>query len=146
MDNYRCLRIDLLKIRSFTILQLRNSKLSGIIILCLFNLAIALSTPRLCLGQASAKAWGQEATFDGYNIEVRYNEDRGRNGLIHAPVNILEVNGAKVCADCNGGPYIEFNCNNGDLCVTGSVKDTGLMIVGEGEKSNQNTDVNASSF
>jgi hypothetical protein len=118
--------------------------IGGILIWILLPVVTVLATPLLCMGQARATAWGQEATFDGYNIEVRYNEDRGRVGSIYASVNMLDLNGATVCADCNEGPSIQFNCSNGVNCITGSVKYAGLTIVGEGEKSNQDATVNAS--
>jgi hypothetical protein len=151
MDDCRRFAIKLLSyletlfvFRCFTVFHLRNAELGGIVMWCLLPVAMVLGTPLLCMAQARATAWGQEATFDGYNIEVRFNEENGRNGSMHAPVNMLDVNGAKVCADCNGGPYIEFNCSNGIQCASGSMKYTGLVIVGEGEKLNQNPTVNDS--
>ena len=100
-----------------------------------FLAALILGSAPVCLGQVRATSEGQESTFDGRYVTVRFNEDRGRQGYSRAPVNRLDVKGAKVCPDCNGGPMIMLNCLGGAKCFTNTMRNTGLTIRGEGERS-----------
>src|SRR5215471_757675 len=111
---------------------------------------VILGGAAVCRGQARV-SYGMEqvATFDGYNVEVRYTEDRGRQGSIHAAISMLNIDGAKVIANNNSGSEqgdLTLECKDGADCVTGSVKYTGMIIVGEGEKLNTDPSVAAPSL
>ncbi|HTP85911.1 MAG TPA: hypothetical protein VMJ34_03140, partial [Bryobacteraceae bacterium] len=99
----------------------------GSAIMFVFRLVIALLTPLLSMGQVRMSIGSEEVTFDGYNIEVTYNEPESgngsRTGSVRSAVDTLDLDGSEVCADCFGGQnFIELKCKNGSKCWTGFLR------------------------
>jgi hypothetical protein len=132
---YRRLRIKLL-----------TQTFGHIALWCAVTVVTVMVTALMCAGQARVTLGDEEATFDGAKVEVRYSEDRGRQGTIHALVDMLDLDTATVIANSNSGSErgdLTIQCKNGENCVTGSVKYTGSIVVSEGEKLNSDPTVAA---
>lgn len=86
-----------------------------------------------CFGQARATVPGQEAIFDGQSVTIDYNEDRGRKGTLGAPINSIDVAGARFSPSAFPHPSISLTCKGEVKCFGGTVRYTGLVVASPGE-------------